>query len=238
MTDKKHEDIARKIRALLAKAEDSAATEGEAVAASQKAKELMDKYQISMGEAELLEDGFENKRFTAETREQNFISQGLAPYIALFTETKCILIPNGAGKFRSIQRIGLKTDVMLAEYFSEVLTNFVIRNAKKYSHLGKVTYESHRTGLIFGINDKIKEVVAQRKEAIKTSGKNELVAIDKNALVSNEFAKLYGGRIGRVRKSYNTGDAEAYHNGKSIGRKVNLSEPVSSNSKPVDQIGR
>ena len=57
MTSERQE-IAAKVRALLAKTVDKGCTEQEAVAAASKAKELMDRYQVDLSEAELEEDGF------------------------------------------------------------------------------------------------------------------------------------------------------------------------------------
>ena len=54
MDETQKDKMAHKIRALMAKAEDSAATEAEAVAAAEKAKELLDKYQLDLGAVQLI----------------------------------------------------------------------------------------------------------------------------------------------------------------------------------------
>lgn len=230
-----HESIARKIRALLTLAENSGATEDEAIKATAKAKELMDKYQIDLGEAELLKDGFANKRQTHATRLKNRISQSLAGSISRLTDTRNILIPNGPGKFRSIERVGLKTDVMLAEYFDEMLTKFVIRNSEIHKKSPKAIYESYQWGVIFGIRDKIDQVIAERKTVKGLSGKNELVPIDKSALVEKEFNRLYPHTERVSKQCFNT-DKEAFEQGEATGRGVHLSEPVSGNKTAPLQI--
>jgi hypothetical protein len=58
MAATERQEIAAKVRALLAKTVDQGCTEQEAIAAAAKAKELMDRYQVDLSEIELEEEGF------------------------------------------------------------------------------------------------------------------------------------------------------------------------------------
>src|SRR5665213_2744386 len=81
--------IAARVRALLAKTTDAGCSESEALAAAAKARELMDKYQLSMTETELESEGASQSSTQSETAQQFRIQRDLAMKIAKFTDCKC-----------------------------------------------------------------------------------------------------------------------------------------------------
>lgn len=84
MTEK--EKIAARICALLSKTTDNGCSEDEAIAAALKAKQLMDKYEIDLSEAELLADGYEQVDMEQPRSESWMIQDIMIGGIAEFTE--------------------------------------------------------------------------------------------------------------------------------------------------------
>lgn len=111
------QSIAAKIRALLARTTQSGCTEAEALAAANKAKELLDKYQLDVGELGLREEGVEMREWPSDPVGATV---GLARAIAQFTNTRAVRPKQSAVAF-----IGIRSDVDFAEWLCLSLETFV-----------------------------------------------------------------------------------------------------------------
>lgn len=231
----KREAMARKIRALLAKAEDSAATEAEAMSAANKAKELLDKYQLDIGAVGLMEEGFDELRASSETKESARIQKIIGFWVGKYTDTIGLSMGQGRGKPSVGTYFGLKSDVIFAVWLAQSLEKYVLRNSEPFKCFGKDYYKSYRDGVCLGIIDKIQEAIKER-DCKKSAGcGTDLVPIDKEAIVSHEANERLnlGGHahigVGNI-------DSFALTQGHKIGEKASLSEPIEQ-AESVAQIG-
>lgn len=123
MTPDQKKAIAAKIKALLAKTEDNGATEAEAMAAAFKAKEMMDRYQLDMGELEMEADGFEELATETACEFSHKVQWNLAHAVSLFTETRCW----NKRETNSLRFFGYKSDVQFAQWLIQALEGFVLK---------------------------------------------------------------------------------------------------------------
>ena len=168
MTDFDKSKIAKKIKGLMAKAEDSAATEAEAVAAAEKARELLDKYQLDLGTLNLSHNGFSQLNATGQNAESAHIQDALAFLIADYTDTLAFHVPESEDQQSECRYFGLESDVYFALWLSQSLEKFIIRRSKEVEHLGQAYYLSFRDGIINGVNSKLHSAIQQRNKALKT----------------------------------------------------------------------
>lgn len=158
-TEINREKIARRIKALLAKSVENGATEGEAMAAALKAKEMMQQYGIGSSEAELFAEGLEE--IQAEDRGNGVSIQfDLAHAIEQFTCTigfrrrkqslqitsQNDLFGSPASDYRPsisehIVFFGAKPDAVFARWLLGALESFIIRKSAEF----KAQYERERT---------------------------------------------------------------------------------------------
>lgn len=111
------QSIAAKIQALLARTTQSGCTEAEALAAANKAKELLDKYQLDVGELGLREEGVTTREWPSDP---TGATVGLGNAIAKFTGTRAVRPKQSAVAF-----IGIRSDVDFAEWLCVSLETFV-----------------------------------------------------------------------------------------------------------------
>jgi hypothetical protein len=166
MTDFDKSKIANKIKALMAKTEDSAATEAEAVAAAEKARELLDKYQLDLGTLDLTHDGFSQLSTTVQSAESAHIHDALAFLIADYTDTLAFHIPETEERPSECRYFGLESDVYFALWLSQSLENFILRRSKEVEHLGRAYYLSFRDGIINGVNSKLHSAIQLRNKSL------------------------------------------------------------------------
>lgn len=166
MTDFDKSKIANKIKALMAKAEDRAATEAEAVAAAEKARELLDKYQLDLGALNLSQDGFSQLKSTGQSAESTHIHDALAYLIADYTDTLAFHVPESDERPSECRYFGLESDVYFALWLSQSLEKFIIRRSKEVEHLGRAYYLSFRDGIINGVNSKLHSAIQQRNKSL------------------------------------------------------------------------
>ena len=233
--------IAKKIKALMAKAEDSAATEAEAIAAAEKARELLDKYQLELETLDLKADGFAQFKSTGDTQESAHIHDALAFLIADYTDTLAFHVPEGEDKLSECRYFGLKSDVTFALWLSHSLETFILRRSKEVEHLGRAYYLSYRDGIINGVNSKLHAAIQQRNKAHNSplSSRSSLMAksgrdkikdaeeFDKKSYVLSEAQqrfKLPEKPAKATRK--NNRNLGAFMIGRAEGKLASLAEPL------------
>lgn len=236
--------IAAKIKALLAKTTERGCSESEAIAAAQKAAELMAAYNLNVTEAELLSEGFGEDMFS-EPDHKRFVVRGrLDNAIAVFTDTKI-----WGSKGKETHFLGLTSDVVFARFLHDSLTDFVMRHAEEFTQrqfereAEEMGIPLHRAQRLFApqaygwwesfsaacakrISERLRE--AKRETRVKGAESNALVALDKTALVDAELKRrgitLYTVKTSMKEKA----SKDALAAGKVAGDAAGFDKPVNS----------
>ena len=224
------EDIKRKILGLMAKTTENGCSEDEAMNASAKVQEMLNKYQLSLSDIKIKESkcttGLYDTRLNAHAAVYHCVTA-----IAKFTDTKC-WIANHGGEHGHIAYayFGLEHDVMIAEYVTKICDWAIIYGGEDFKsssiygdapkgHRHKVLSD-FRYAMACRIAKRLRDMKAAQ-EAVNASDGRSLVVV-KGAVVTEEFAKLNmnlkGGRKGTV----NITSAAAYEAGTVAGDKVSI----------------
>ncbi|MGU9981495.1 DUF2786 domain-containing protein [Phreatobacter sp. HK31-P] len=221
MDDRKK--LLARIKAILLKTVENGCTEAEAMAAMQKAGELMDLYNVSDGDL-----AFNGESVVTEKRKRDAmdIATALAMGVASFTETTAWRSLDG-----HINYVGLESDVLFAGWLLDMLEEFVRREFMKYI----VTQPAMRTGgerkhfqrsFIMGatgrISTRLYELAAERRKA-RGTGKSLIVS--KQSLILAELKRL-GITLGGTRRQTRTVDRNAHGAGRAAGDRASFSRPV------------
>ncbi len=241
MTDFDKSKIANKIKALMAKAEDRAATEAEAVAAAEKARELLDKYQLDLGALNLSQDGFSQLKSTGQSAESAHIHDALAYLIADYTDTLAFHVPESDERPSECRYFGLESDVYFALWLSQSLEKFIVRRSKEVEHLGRAYYLSFRDGIINGVNSKLHSAIQQRNKSLKRTSSSHSSTMakskqddikdadqfDKKSYVLSEAQQRFKlpEKEPRANKSNNR-NLGAFLIGRAEGKTASLAEPI------------
>jgi hypothetical protein len=194
--------------------------------AAAKAKELIDRYQIDMSEADIAEEGYVKGTAESDMGRKFNVQNWLCAAIAAFSETKH-WGTHSFGRKRRIVFFGLKSDVEFANWLLVGLEAFVWQKADEF---GGDYYEKRNfaMGCCNRINERLREETAKRKAANVTmsqTGKSLMVV--KGQLVESEFKKLGLRLRNSGGSSYRSGGSAssraagyAAGNGASFGRPV------------------
>ena len=241
MSGFEREKIAHKIKALMAKAEDSAATEAEAIAAAEKARDLLDKYQLDLSTLDLTHDGFTQFKSTGDSEESALIHDALAFLIADYTDTIAFHVPAEENTPSECRYFGLESDVYFALWLSRSLEAFILRRSKEVEHLGQPYYLSYRDGIINGVNSKLHAAIQQRKKSLSSSNPShsstmapskqnkakDTDGFDKKSYVLSEAQqrfKLPEKPAKAIKK--NNRNLGAFMIGRAEGKRASLAEPI------------
>lgn len=241
------EKIAGKIKALLAKTQQANCTESEAIAAAEKAAELMAKYNLNATEAELLSDGFEQSAIEESDKKRFFVRGCLDIAVAQFTDTSI-----WGGKGKETIFFGLTPDVAFARFLHDSLTDFVLRHADEFAQkqlereAKEMSIPLRRAENLFApqahrwfesfvvacakrISDRLR--AAKKETRVKGAGK-AIVALDKAALVAAELKKR-GITLRTVKiPMKDKADKSGLEAGKAAGDTARFDKPVENNGKP------
>ena len=214
-----------KVRAILAKTMANGCTEGEAMAAMVKARELMAAHDITESElqpeterADILRtgraDSYEIKRF-------------LSVNVAKFTRCKTWL-----SRVDGITFCGLESDVAFASWLLDTLQAFVLRQLKAHQAARRaqgLTSSRHvSASFVFGCTKRINERLA---ELIPAEPIGTGLVVSRNALITEAMAAagilLRDARSrGRRINSAAFGAGQAAGNGATFGRPVSSGGPL------------
>jgi hypothetical protein len=177
MNAEQRDAIARKLRALQALAQDAGASEAEAINAAAKARELMDKYNIDLTEAEIRKDPLITEIRWSEGRYDDYAKVGIPAAVQKYTDTKMWNNKNGA-----LVILGSKPDVEFAKWLLDTLMGFVARGAAEY----RGTQTEKRNFAITAasrITKRIMDEVEARKRANDSVKNQALVLVTKKAMI-------------------------------------------------------
>lgn len=242
--------IAARIKALLAMTEANGCTEAEAMSAVAKAAELMAEYQISMTEAELTAEGFENAFIPWESRKRTFARDYLGVHIATYTDTKYWRTRVGDGEYSKqfgVRYYGLRSDVEFATWLDASLANFVIMAADRYvmqkaagcfmdRKRKEDAWRSFAAGCCAKIIERLKAEKKQTVVKAEPGTSTALVVIDKRRIVEQAFQANIGIKLRSTSARQRIGDGGAYHAGHTAGSSASFGRPV--NSSATLRIGR
>ena len=223
------EQVAERIKALMSKTVDRGCTEEEAMAALDKARALMDAYEITEAELQL------TKEETAVLRSEppnsldpHNIKFHLMGAVADFCSCQAWQLRKREGK--AITFCGLPSDVQLAIWLLDHLTGFI--QAELANHLiATLPPKSERrrviTGFVRGycerISDRLSDLHAKSAAAATSNGR-ELVVIKSAAVVAKMEEcgiKVSGLCLG------GQGDDASYRAGAAAGDRASFARPVS-----------
>lgn len=231
MSTPDRDSIAARIRALQAKSTANGATEAEALAAAAKARELLDKYQLDMSEVEIRAEGTE-----VVVTSLDDTMQSLCVRVSQLCDCKVW----GETRTKSLKFFGLSSDVQFATWLCKTLSQFVAGQCLSYAldslDMSPDVADSFRLGIIERINARlIAEAQLRKGSQDSTQGRGLIVV--KNALVTEEWAKLNLNLTYRAAPKQYSRNAEARDAGRSAGDKASFGRPLSTGAKTL-ALGR
>lgn len=240
MTDNR-KSILAKVKALLAKTTENGCTEGEAMSALDKARQMMDAYDIS--DTELAFDGEKVVRNTAEKADPDGIRWGLGLCVGVATFCDCKVWGEG----EKIVFFGLETDTVFASWLLSTLETYIRRQSLQFlADMGRAVggetdlfgaplagkdREHKRRSFIYGcvvrIAERLKEAARERKSQVQSTGRD--LVVKKNALVEDAYRALsLNLRKGKSRRGVSV-DGWSMQRGQQAGDRANFSRPVRGN---------
>lgn len=205
-----------KVKAILAKTMDNGCTEGEAMAALAKARELMATYEID--EKEL--NAFDQEKatiFRTAAQDPYEIKYFLAKFVGKFTRCK-----SWAGKDKIVCFAGLDSDVIFATWLLDTLQRFVMRALREYQKnriikgmgSNNFTSASFVQGCTVRISEKLDKLcpieATENALVVAELAKNGIVlskrrASSRNAHMASVGAGMKAGNSARFDKPVNQG---------------------------------
>jgi hypothetical protein len=242
--DAEKQKLYAKVKALLTKTTEEGCTEAEAQAFADKARELIEKYQLDMTEQELVENGFTEIIFRWSSRERSNIQSCLCNGIAIYTATRAWRADDGETQQRvSYHFFGLKSDVMLADYLMTSLSDFVIRSANEYCKTFHPYYNSkrERASFILGCAKRLAmRLIIEQHNTIQVKQNNTgtaLVTINKQQLVTQELRAKGISLVKGAARTKSIHSTDSYNKGVQAGNNASFSRPIGK-SEQSKMIGK
>lgn len=188
--------LVQRIRALRAKTVAQGCTEQEALAAAEKAAELLDRYGLSLSELEFRAQPCDG--IGIQTNRRRFAPiDTCIPTIAAFFDCRA-WVEQAPGRALRYVFFGLRGDVAAAQYLYDMVERAFLtetdafRTGKLYARMGgerRSATNSFQIGLARGICDKLVRMQAERAASRHSVSGRDLVPV-KAAMVEEELAKL------------------------------------------------
>lgn len=225
------EKYANLVKALLAKTVANGATEEEALSAAYKARELMQKYQLTMADIDVKKEGaahVEREGFANSPEMQVILI--LYPVLGKFTE--CRAWQNHGGY--KVNFVGMASDVMFAEWLLDMLCEFVARNTKEYmkdyprGNIGatKRAKVSFMIGCAERIRERLYEEIERRPPPVTGTG----LVVVKDALIKDKMNEM-GIHLRPGKGRLPPTDPLSVLMGRQKGNEANWNKPMSDSSK-------
>jgi hypothetical protein len=220
------EAVSRRVRGLLSKTTDNGATEAEAIASAAKAREIMDRYRLTMSDVEIQEEEIVKEEVDRENplrfAPTDYCASGIERYcgIKIWYQKRC-------GVRRAIF-FGLKSDVKMARYLYEMIAGTIKVQSAAYARSASCRDRDDPRGFRLGMAARIDErlsEMARAAEPVATTASGTALVVVKNAIVDAAYSDLHL----KLRKSRLGGSLvshRGYAAGKEAGNRVNLGRPV------------
>jgi hypothetical protein len=236
MTEIDREVVARRIRALLNKTVANGCSEAEAIAAAEKARELMDQYRLSQSDLdieqeEIIEKSWKRHHAVKVSPSDKCLS-GIQRYcgIRMWFQKE--------GKRRMAVGFGLRSDVEMAEWLYDMIGTAILGQNNHYwdTVIAKDEWMSSQekrqalwdfeVGMAQRINSRLNEM-AQALEPVAKTGSGTALIVVKGAVVNAAYDKRHAlTRWGKAPSGGSYRHSSAYGHGAAAGDRVNLNRPV------------
>lgn len=216
------QSILDKIKALMSKTVENGCTEHEALAALDKARAMIDAYEVTAEDLQLSREEKAAIHPARNSRDPHQIRRSLAMKIAAFCDCRCYVDRKGMLNF-----VGMTSDTQFAHWLLDNLTWFVQLNLSKYL-TGNISNDEDRKLMINGfvggccnrINERLKELT---KQPIQVNA-NALMVIKGQAI--SDVLRAAGINLGKGRRSSRNIDRDAFDAGRVVGDKASFGRPV------------
>ena len=225
MNDSRKKMLER-VRAILSKTMENGCTEGEAMAALEKARELMQAYDISEGDlAAASQAEQESATVHKDERADPYgIKRKLCYAVARFTRCKA-----WRGNDYAVGFAGLESDVIFATWLLDTLRAFVMRELKTFqAHTRSLTGACPRilgASFVHGCADRIAARLAELAPKEESAPSTNALVVSRKALISKAMhdagIRLVKGRRQNVRLN-----GAAYGVGQNAGNGARFDKPV------------
>jgi hypothetical protein len=228
--------LIQKIAALRAKTEAAGASEHEAMAAAEKAAELMAAHEIEEAELAALgkagEEKYGRKFADGANGRVRHLVWTLAGDISLLTQTKAVA-HSGSEDFKTAF-VGARVDVELAIFLHDTIRQAMDRDYVTWRNtkprVGKGAKRAFQLGMAKRIGHRLR-TLREAQESQRTENCRALV-VDKAAVVEQVQRQLYP-HLGTGRRHLTVSNAAAFGAGKKAGEKVGLGRPVRHRGGPA-----
>lgn len=230
-------DIIAKIRALLAKTSEAGATEHEAIAAAERARLLMDKYQVEEGDLKIIDEGMASACVQCTALEGRFVLR-IMNSVDLFCDVYSIRHRVKGSTQVEYEFMGLRSDADMAGWLTASLAAYAVRGAAEYAApLLRIASEierkrlswQHRVAFVEGcgirISQRLRELAAQRYREAE-AGTRALVPINKREKVEAAAAAAYPDLKNTRTPSLLQRHKESIWAGARHGERAELSKPL------------
>jgi hypothetical protein len=218
-----------RVRAILSKTMENGCTEGEAMAALAKARELMATYEIDENDLKVEQVQEGATIYKGEMNDPYEIKRSLSFAVGRFTRCR---VWRGTGKDEhkyGVAFCGLESDVIFATWLLETLRRFVMRalrefqkeRAKNNIPNSNFTSASFVIGCAQRIADKLKELTPV--EPIVGTG--NALTVSRQSLIAAKLAES-GIVLQKGRKSSRDVDRRSYNKGQNAGNSARFDRPV------------
>lgn len=226
--------IAQTIKALLAKTVENGATEEEAFAAMQKAREMMDKHGVSAAELEASTDQIKKETAGRDMWGNFCVQDRIAVPVANYCDVKIWMTKADDGKKRYAV-LGAEGDRQFFFWLIDALDKFIRLHARQHSKKW-AEQKSFIMGCTDRINARLERLIAERRKKVKTSDGKSLMIV-KMQLVENAFRSLgLKLRTSNRREKFQFGNSFAA--GQAAGDKASFNRPVNNGKGTATIAGR
>jgi Protein of unknown function (DUF2786) len=246
VTQEKRAQIAKKIKALLARANDAASTESEMIMAAQQARKLQIEYNIDLTEADVLAEGFEFVALDWIDERSQFVDDRLCIAVSVFTATRVWAhMPYKPGKQGKqtkkgkyeLRFYGLKGDAIFAQWLVVSLREFVMRAADwhiVFEYASAYTAQQQREAwraFAAGACDRISRRLRQNKQQtmVKEGGNSTALVILNKQLIVNKSLEDKGIHITSKALTNSLGNDDDFYAGYRCGDKAGFNKPLNAN---------
>jgi hypothetical protein len=216
-----------KIRALMSKTVANGCTEHEALAALDKARAMMDAYEVTDADLQLSKaESAILRKEPPGSKDLHGIKRGMATAVAKFCDCKVWRSPEG------LTFCGLKSDAQFATWLLDNLTQFV--KAELMQHLiGSIASNSERrlviNGFVIGctsrISARLNELCARSETAVVNTNARALVTVKSTAIADK--MKALGIHLRSSRSGGRQYDRDSFAAGRAAGDRASFGRPVS-----------
>ncbi len=213
--------LATRIQHLLAKTTANGCTEAEALAAAEKASELLHLYQMSLTDLEIEAEGFIESTTPHNRRIPWNAQMLLASAVHRYCDVK------GWYDSTTNHRFGLRSDVEFASWLLPALLDYVWQAADVYSlEYTKTETKNFIFGCVSRIAERLDEDRKRRASGAGAGASNALV-VSKRPRIEAEYLRMGGAPLGRGR-AISIGTGHGYSHGQSAGNRAGFGKPVGS----------